>query len=70
MCAGAIVAARIERLVFGSYDPKGGAAGSVIDVFASAAANHRVEITAGVLASETSAQLREFFAARRRRMPP
>ena len=67
MCAGAIVAARIERLVFGSWDPKGGAAGSRLDVFASTAVNHRVHVTAGVLASETSAQLRAFFAARRQR---
>ncbi len=67
MCAGAIVAARIERVVFGCPDPKGGAAGSVIDVFASEAVNHRVEVTGGVLADETAAQLRAFFAARRTR---
>jgi len=66
MCAGAMVAARIERLVFGCRDPKGGAAGSVIDVFGSAAVNHRVEVEAGLLEEETSAQLRAFFAARRR----
>lgn len=65
MCAGAIVAARIERLVFGCRDPKGGAAGSVIDVFASEAVNHRVAVTAGVLENETAEQLRAFFAARR-----
>ncbi len=66
MCAGAIAAARIERLVFGCSDPKGGAAGGVIDLFASAAVNHRVDVTSGVLADETAAQLRAFFAARRR----
>jgi tRNA(adenine34) deaminase len=66
MCAGAIVAARIGRVVFGCRDPKGGAAGSVIDVFASEAANHRVAVTAGVLEAETSAQLRAFFARKRR----
>ena len=66
MCAGAIVAARIERLVYGAPDPKGGAAGSVIDVFASAAANHRVLVRPGVLAEEAAAQLRAFFAAKRR----
>jgi tRNA(adenine34) deaminase len=66
MCAGAIVAARVERLVYGCRDPKGGAAGSVIDVFGSAAVNHRVEVQAGLLEEETSAQLRAFFAARRR----
>jgi tRNA(adenine34) deaminase len=70
MCAGAIVAARIERLVFGCRDPKGGAAGSVIDLFASAAVNHRVEVTAGVLEAESAAQLRAFFAARRRSRAP
>jgi tRNA(adenine34) deaminase len=65
MCAGAIVAARIGRLVYGCGDPKAGAAGSVIDVFGSAAVNFRVDVTAGVLAEETAAQLRAFFAERR-----
>jgi tRNA(adenine34) deaminase len=65
MCAGAIVAARIERLVFGCRDPKGGAAGSVIDVFASEAVNHRVVVDSGVLESETAEQLRAFFSSRR-----
>jgi len=65
MCAGAIVAARIERVVFGCRDPKGGAAGSVIDVFASEAVNHRVSVEAGVLESETAEQLRAFFVGRR-----
>ena len=65
MCAGAIVAARVERLVFGCRDGKGGAAGSVIDVFGSAAVHHRVGVTPGVLEAETSAQLRGYFAAKR-----
>jgi tRNA(adenine34) deaminase len=65
MCAGAIVAARVARRVFGAADRKGGAAGSVIDVFGSAAANHRVAVTAGVLGFEAAAQLRSFFAQRR-----
>jgi tRNA(adenine34) deaminase len=65
MCAGAIVAARVERLVFGCRDPKAGAAGSVIDVFASAAVNHRVAVTAGVLEDAASAQLRAFFGRKR-----
>ncbi len=65
MCAGAIVAARVERLVFGARDPKGGAAGSVIDVFASQAVNHRVDVVAGVLEREAGEQLRAFFASRR-----
>lgn len=66
MCAGALAAARIERLVYGCRDPKGGAAGSVIDILGSAAVNHRVEVIDGVLAEETAAQLREFFATKRR----
>jgi tRNA(adenine34) deaminase len=67
MCAGAIVAARIARVVFGCRDPKGGAAGSVIDVFGSEAVNHRPEVTAGVLEAETADQLRAFFHGRRAR---
>jgi tRNA(adenine34) deaminase len=66
MCAGAVVAARIERVVYGCRDHKGGAAGSVIDVFASEATNHRVAVTAGVLEDETAAQLKAFFARKRR----
>ncbi len=66
MCAGAIAAARIERLVFGCYDPKGGAAGSVVDIFGSDVVNHRVAVTGGVLADETAEQLRAFFSAKRR----
>ena len=66
MCAGAMAAARIERLVYGCRDAKGGAAGSVIDVLDSLAVNHRVAVTAGVLENETAAQLRAFFAAKRR----
>jgi tRNA(adenine34) deaminase len=65
MCAGAIVAARIDRLVYACRDPKGGAAGSVIDVFASEAVNHRVTVVAGVLEEEAAEQLRTFFAQRR-----
>ena len=66
MCAAAIAAARIERVVFGCRDPKGGAAGSVVDLFESAAVNHRVKVTSGVLGDAAGAQLRAFFAARRR----
>ena len=66
MCAGALAAARVERLVFGCRDPKGGASGSVIDILGSAAVNHRVDVIDGVLAEETAAQLREFFAQKRR----
>ena len=65
MCAGAMVAARIKRLVFGCPDPKGGAAGSVLDVVQHPALNHRMEVTPGVLAAETAAQLQAFFKKRR-----
>jgi tRNA(adenine34) deaminase len=65
MCAGAIVGARIARVVYGCGDPKGGAAGGAIDVFASEAANHHVEVVPGILGRETGAQLRSFFATRR-----
>jgi len=65
MCAGAIVLARIANVVFGAPDPKAGAAGSVLDVLAEPALNHRPEVTGGVLEAECAALLREFFAARR-----
>jgi tRNA(adenine34) deaminase len=65
MCAGAIVLARVPRVVYGATDPKAGAAGSVLDVLADPRLNHRPEVTAGVLADECAALLREFFAARR-----
>jgi tRNA(adenine34) deaminase len=66
MCAGAIVLARIPRVVFGAADPKAGAAGSVFDVLGEPALNHRPEVTGGILAKESGALLRDFFAARRR----
>ena len=65
MCAGAMIAARIKRVVFGCPDPKGGAAGSVLDVLQTTALNHRLEVTAGVLAEDTAAQLQRFFRAKR-----
>ncbi|HEV3156376.1 MAG TPA: tRNA adenosine(34) deaminase TadA [Candidatus Baltobacteraceae bacterium] len=65
MCAGAIVAARLDRLVFGCRDLKGGAAGSVLDLLRHPALNHRVEVLPEVLAERTAEQLRAFFAARR-----
>jgi tRNA(adenine34) deaminase len=65
MCAGAIVAARIGRVVYGAKDPKGGADGSVFDVLRSPKTNHRLEVTSGVLESETAEQLRQFFRRRR-----
>jgi tRNA(adenine34) deaminase len=65
MCAGAIVLARIPRVVYGCTDPKAGAAGSVLDVLAEPRLNHRPEVIGGVRAEECAALLREFFAARR-----
>jgi tRNA(adenine34) deaminase len=65
MCAGAIVLARIPTVVFAAPDPKAGAAGSVLDVLAEPALNHRPHVIAGVRADEAAALLREFFAARR-----
>lgn len=66
MCAGAILHARIQRVVIGAADPKTGAAGSVFDTLVSEKHNHRVEISRGVLAEESSALLRAFFQARRK----
>lgn len=65
MCAGAIVLARIPTVVFGARDPKAGAAGSVLDVLAEPALNHRPEVIGGIREAECAALLREFFAARR-----
>ena len=65
MCAGAIMHARVRRLVFGARDPKTGACGSVIDVFADDRLNHHTRVTGGVLAAECGALLSAFFAARR-----
>ncbi len=65
MCAGAMIAARIRRLVYAANDPKGGADGSAFDLLRSRVTNHRIEIEAGVLQSEASAQLQRFFRARR-----
>jgi len=65
MCAGAIMHARIARLVFGAADPKTGACGSVVDLFAERRLNHHAEVERGVLATEAGALLSEFFAARR-----
>jgi tRNA(adenine34) deaminase len=65
MCAGAIVLARIPTVVIGAPDPKAGAAGSVLDVLAEPALNHRPEVIRGVREPESAALLREFFAARR-----
>jgi len=65
MCAGAIVLARVPRVVYGCADPKAGAAGSVLDVLAEPRLNHRPQVAGGVLAAECAALLTTFFAARR-----
>ena len=65
LCFGAALHARVERIVFGAADPKGGAAGSVVDLSAVPALNHRIALRGGVLAEQSSTLLREFFAARR-----
>lgn len=65
MCTGAIVQSRIKRVVFGAYDKKAGALGSVEDLSGSRAFNHRFEINGGLLADECSEILQKFFAARR-----
>lgn len=65
MCAAAIVHARVRRLVFGAWDPRAGAAGSMLDAFALPGLNHRVDVFGGVLQDEAGALLQQFFAARR-----
>jgi tRNA(adenine34) deaminase len=65
MCAGAILHARVARLVYGAVDPKAGACGSVLGVLNHPQLNHKVEVSSGVLAQECGALLTEFFRARR-----
>ncbi len=65
MCAGAIVLARVPRVVFGTLDPKAGAVGSVFDVLSEPRLNHRPEVAGGLLAEDCADLLRSFFAARR-----
>jgi tRNA(adenine34) deaminase len=67
MCAGALVSSRIDRLVFGPADPKAGFCGSLGNLVQDPRLNHRLEVTAGVLAEESAALLRGFFAALRRK---
>ena len=67
MCAGAIVLARVERVVFGAWDPKAGMSGSVGDLLRHPRLNHRPEVMSGVLEAECGALLRAFFAERRGR---
>jgi tRNA(adenine34) deaminase len=65
MCAGALVAARIDRVVFGAFDPKAGACGSLYNLCVDPRLNHELDVIGGVLAGEAAAQLSAFFAARR-----
>jgi tRNA(adenine34) deaminase len=65
MCAGAIVLGRVPRVVYGTTDPKAGAAGSVLDVLAEPRLNHRPQVAGGLLAPECATLLRAFFASRR-----
>jgi tRNA(adenine34) deaminase len=65
MCAMAIVHARVRRLVFGAWDPRAGAAGSVTDIFALPGLNHRVDVFGGVLMEECASLLKDFFGERR-----
>ncbi|MCK6481033.1 MAG: nucleoside deaminase [Planctomycetaceae bacterium] len=67
MCAGALVNARMGRLVYGADDPKAGACGTLMDLVSDRRLNHRMPVTRGVLAAECGAVLREFFRARRGR---
>jgi tRNA(adenine34) deaminase len=65
MCAGAIVLARIKRLVYGADDPKAGAAGSIFNIVDHPALNHQTEVHAGTMADAAAGLLREFFGTRR-----
>jgi len=65
MCAGAITLARVPRLLYGAADPKGGAVGSVIDLFDAPVVNHRPAVEAGLLAEDSARLLEDFFAAKR-----
>ena len=65
MCAGAILLARLERVVLGAWEPRTGAAGSVRDVLRDPRTNHQVEVVAGLRARQSTALLQDFFTARR-----
>jgi tRNA(adenine34) deaminase len=65
MCAGAMVHARVKRLVYGAADPRAGAAGTIFNITDHSALNHRVEVTSGVIAEESALVLRNFFQSRR-----
>lgn len=65
MCAGAMIAARVDRVIFGAFDPKAGACGSVVDLFAPGRFNHRPMVVGGIMAERCGEVLRGFFALRR-----
>ncbi len=65
MCAGAILQARVHRLIFGAFDPKGGAFGSLYDLAKDYRLNHRIEVVSGILASESQSMLQAFFQQKR-----
>jgi tRNA(adenine34) deaminase len=67
MCAGAMIAARVGRVVYGARDPKGGADGGAFDLLQSPLTNHRIEVTAGVLEEEAAAQLQRYFRQKRQK---
>jgi tRNA(adenine34) deaminase len=67
MCAGAMMHARLTRVVFGAADPKTGACGSIVNLFAEERLNHHAQVVGGVLAAECGTMLSSFFAERRRR---
>ncbi len=69
MCAGAMIAARLGRVVYGARDPKGGADGGAFDLLQSPLTNHRLEVTAGVLEDEASEQLQRYFRQKRQKSP-
>lgn len=66
MCVGAMIHARLKRVIFGAYDPKTGACGSVVDLFMQKELNHHTTVTGGVLQDDCSAMLKAFFAERRK----
>ena len=68
MCAGAIVLARIPRVVYATTDPKSGAAGTLYNILQDERLNHRVEVVSGILAEESSALLKSFFRQRRNKV--
>lgn len=68
MCAGALVLARVKRLVFGAFDPKSGAAGTLMNLLSDARLNHQVEVLGGVLEEESKSLLRHFFRLKRNRL--